>query len=92
MATSDHGGDESSASPPEQHVYQDGWSSLSKAQIVDRIKGTIYGQAIGDAIGLATEFLTKEQSKAYYGPAGPTGYDAIIQDFHRSRLVSVVRL
>jgi len=30
---------------------------------VDRILATIYGQCIGDAIGLLTEFLTKREAK-----------------------------
>ncbi len=29
----------------------------------DRIVGTIYGQCIGDAIGLLTEFMTKREAK-----------------------------
>ena len=38
----------------------DGSSSrLSRAKLVDRIKGTIYGHALGDARGLATEFLSQ---------------------------------
>ena len=38
-------------------------------------------------VGLATEFLSKEQALKYYGINGPSGYSDIIPDFHRSRLV-----
>lgn len=33
------------------HVYELSWSKLSKADVIDKVKGVLYGQAIGDAIG-----------------------------------------
>ena len=32
-------------------------------ELVDRINGVIYGNCIGDAIGLLTEFMSKEQAR-----------------------------
>ena len=52
--------------------------------IVDRIKGTIYGQAIGDALGLGTEGMTDEDMAWKY-PNGISHYSDIFQDRHRKR-------
>ena len=51
---------------------------------IDLLKGTIYGQAIGDALGLGTEFMTDEDMAWNY-PNGITHYSDIIQDRHRKR-------
>lgn len=71
--------------PAPQPVFQDDWSKLTRDVIVDKIKGIIYGQAIGDALGLATEFMSRKEAEQYYGKKGPSAYTQIVQDFHRSR-------
>ncbi len=53
-------------------------------QLVDQIKGLIFGQAIGDALGLGTEFMSKQQVHQHY-PDLLTDYWQIVQDQHRSR-------
>ena len=51
---------------------------------MNKIKGTIYGQAIGDALGLGTEFMDdKEMTQKY--PDGLKHYAEIYQDSHRRR-------
>ncbi len=50
----------------------------------DKIRGLIFGQAIGDALGLATEFMSKEEVQSNY-PDGVNHYGQIVQDRHRSR-------
>ena len=53
-------------------------------RIEDKLRGTIYGQAIGDALGLGTEGMTDEDMAWKY-PNGITHYSEIFQDRHRKR-------
>lgn len=46
--------------------------------------GCLYGQAIGDALGLGTEFMDKDEVCKTY-PNGLCKYEHIIQDAHRRR-------
>ncbi|KAF9565796.1 hypothetical protein EC968_004020 [Mortierella alpina] len=48
-------------------------STLTKEQIKDRILGCLYGNAVGDAYGLATEFMTKKAARERYGN-GPIAF------------------
>jgi ADP-ribosylglycohydrolase len=50
----------------------------------DRFEGCLYGQAVGDALGLGSEGLTKDGVEGYY-PAGLEKYEQIIPDAHRCR-------
>ena len=53
-------------------------------RLLDKIKGTIYGQAIGDALGLGTEGMDV-YDMAWKYPNGITHYSEIFQDHHRRR-------
>jgi ADP-ribosylglycohydrolase len=53
-------------------------------QMKDDIKGFVFGQAIRDALGLATEFMIKEDIGFRY-PNGIRNYQDTISDRHRSR-------
>ena len=51
---------------------------------VDKFKGVLFGQAIGDALGLGTEGMTTEDMAWKY-PNGIQHYGQIFQDRHRKR-------
>ena len=61
-----------------------GTKTAMKHEIIDRFRGCIYGQAIGDALGLGTEFMTDEDIAWKY-PDGLHHYNQIFQDRHRKR-------
>uniref|UniRef100_A0A7S1IIF9 ADP-ribosylglycohydrolase n=1 Tax=Eutreptiella gymnastica TaxID=73025 RepID=A0A7S1IIF9_9EUGL len=41
----------------------------TKVRLADAIRGCVYGAALGDAVGLATEFLSRSEVSAHYGPS-----------------------
>lgn len=55
-----------------------------KHEIIDRFRGCLYGQAIGDALGLGTECMT-DQDISWKYPNGLQHYNQIYQDRHRKR-------
>ncbi|KAF9118832.1 hypothetical protein BGW39_000837 [Mortierella sp. 14UC] len=64
-------------------------STLTHDQIHDRIRGILYGNAVGDAYGLATEFMTKKNARHLYGN-GPIAFGnepgyPVWEDSHRSK-------
>lgn len=57
---------------------------MENETINERFLGTIFGQAVGDALGLSTEFMSKQEVDRFY-PNGIEDYSQIVQDDHRRR-------
>lgn len=58
---------------------------LAHLELEERIRAILYGQAIGDAIGLLTEFMHKSEVSKYYGHLAELEYEHKVQDMHRAR-------
>ncbi|KAJ3039501.1 hypothetical protein HDV00_012181 [Rhizophlyctis rosea] len=48
------------------------WTTLDRDAVIDKVRGVLFGAALGDAIGLATEFLPRWQAIRVYGSEHPT--------------------
>lgn len=59
------------------------WSA-SRGLPEDRIRGCVFGQALGDAVGLATEFLAEPEVQAAYG-ARPIPFPNDHWNYHNTR-------
>ena len=57
---------------------------MENETIKERFLGTIFGQAVGDALGLSTEFMSKQEVDRFY-PNRIEDYSQIVQDDHRRR-------
>jgi hypothetical protein len=67
-----------------------GASTYTTDDLVDKIRGLIFGAALGDALGLATEFLTRDEALFYYGGHSTTEKllpSNFIRDRHRRAFV-----
>ena len=54
---------------------------MENETIKERFLGTIFGPAVGDALGLSTEFMSKQEVDQFY-PNGIEDYSQIVQDAH----------
>ena len=61
----------------EKDSFRENFSSeVSDISFRDRVRGTLFGGAIGDAFGYPLEFIpSKADIKAKYGASGLTEYD-----------------
>lgn len=57
---------------------------MIRTSLKEKMRGCLYGQAIGDALGLGSEFMSKDEVRKHYS-GGLHSYEQIVQDRHRCR-------
>lgn len=62
-----------------------GGTKLPQDVLIDKIRGCVFGNALGDAIGLSTEFMNKEMAQRAYGDMHDFTFAKIVKDRHRAR-------
>ncbi|CAH1782706.1 unnamed protein product [Owenia fusiformis] len=60
-------------------------ASIPSGVKIDQVKGLVYGNCTGDAIGLLTEFMIKKEAKTYYGKKSKLKFKYKVPDMHRER-------
>jgi hypothetical protein len=55
-------GQESSIKETGHDIDKVDYEDVLSEKLIDQVKGVIYGNCIGDAVGLLTEFMSKEQA------------------------------
>jgi hypothetical protein len=56
-------GQESSIKETGHDIDKVDYEDVLSEKLIDQVKGVIYGNCIGDAVGLLTEFMSKEQAR-----------------------------
>eukprot|EP00929_Paragymnodinium_shiwhaense_P111647 TRINITY_DN79988_c0_g1_i1.p1 TRINITY_DN79988_c0_g1~~TRINITY_DN79988_c0_g1_i1.p1 ORF type:complete len:706 (+),score=103.31 TRINITY_DN79988_c0_g1_i1:67-2184(+) len=67
------------------HVRCFDHTALDEVTLVDKVRGLVWGAALGDAIGLCTEFMSKKQAEESYTEASKLGPASRVEDKHRAR-------
>ncbi|ORY45327.1 hypothetical protein BCR33DRAFT_737670 [Rhizoclosmatium globosum] len=60
-------------------------SVLGKAELRSRVRGLVLGCGLSDALGLATEFMTKTEATRAHPLSAPIKFDQFVRDRHRIR-------
>lgn len=78
---------EETAGPNVEQTEQPGGAGNIPGDVRDQIIATVYGQCMGDAIGLLSEFYDKEEAVELFGKIKELEYETknIANDMHRMR-------
>ncbi|KAI9322768.1 ADP-ribosylation/Crystallin J1 [Dichotomocladium elegans] len=60
-----------------------GCSRLDRSEIIDRVKGLVFGAVLGDSLGIATQGMTREEVRRVYGK-GPLRFGLGLDDDNNS--------